>query len=573
MEATLAIPVPLATVPAPSPPAGPCAVCPRIASEFEGWRQAAYWRAQHGRAVDREQRSEEHVKHLQAQIRLLKQKIFGKSSETKTGAETAEQPEPAVAKRPRGQQRGQPSPAKRKHDQLPSVEEPHDLPDEQRRCSCCGLPFAEFPGTEDSEILEVDVKAHRRVIRRKRYRPSCSCPENKPIVTAPPAPRVIPKSKVGVSIWVLILMDKYLFQRPTYRLLEALRLHDLDLSLGSITDGLKHLEPLFRPLYEALVARSQQQTFWHADETRWHVFVTLEGKVGHRWYLWVFHGADVVVFVLSPTRAHEVPEEHFGEDAEGILLVDRYSAYKAIQQVKNGAIVLAFCWAHVRRDFLRVEQGCPEHAEWTAAWVERIALLYHLNDERLEALEPAVLPPPRLETKQQALPPPRTEAEQQALPPPRTEAEQRLRDHVNAIVKQRDEELTLPELPLAQSKVLQSLKNHWQGLTVFVDHPEVPMDNNTAERVQRGPVVGRKNYYGSGAEWSGRLAAMLFSLFQTLCLANLNPHLWLTAYLNACAAAGGKAPADADKYLPWNLSDEQKRAWSSDREPPATDTS
>ena len=48
-------------------------------------------------------------------------------------------------------------------------------------------------------------------------------------------------------------------------------------------------------------------------------------------------------------------------------------------------------------------------------------------------------------------------------------------------------------------KTLESLQAHWQGLTVFVDHPDVPMDNNTAERVQRGPVVGRKNYYGSGA--------------------------------------------------------------------------
>ena len=433
------------------------------------------------------------------------------------------------------------------------MEEPRDLPDEQRRCSCCGLPFAEFPGTEDSEILEVDVKAHRRVIRRKRYRPICSCPENKPIVTAPPAPRVIPKSKIGVSLWVLILMDKYLFHRPTYRLLESLRLHDLDLSLGSITDGLKRLEPLFAPLYEALVARSQEQTFWHADETRWQVFVTIEGKVGHRWYLWVFHAPDAVVFVLSPTRAHEVPEEHFGGDAEGILVVDRYSAYKAIEQVKNGAIVLAFCWAHVRRDFLRVQQGCPEHGQWAAVWVERIALLYHLNDERLKASKPSLGTP--------------------GLPPPQTEAEQRLRDHVNAIAKQRGEELTLPELPPAKSKVLKSLKDHWAGLTVFVDHPEVPLDNNTAERAQRGPVVGRKNYYGSGAEWSGRLAAMLFSLFQTLSLANLNPHLWLTAYLNTCAAAGGQAPADADKYLPWNLTDEQKRDWSSDREPQAADTS
>ena len=97
----------------------------------------------------------------------------------------------------------------------------------------------------------------------------------------------------------------------------------------------------------------------------------------------------------------------------------------------------------------------------------------------------------------------------------------------------------MPDLHPAPRKVLESLGNHWTGLTVFVEHPEVPMDNNTAERSERGPVVGRKNYYGSGSLWSGRLAAMMFSLFQTLCLWGLNPRLWLTAYLEACAQAGG----------------------------------
>jgi hypothetical protein len=87
-------------------------------------------------------------------------------------------------------------------------------------------------------------------------------------------------------------------------------------------------------------------------------------------------------------------------------------------------------------------------------------------------------------------------------------------------------------------------------LTVFVEHPEVPMDNNTAERAERGPVVGRKNYYGSGAVWAGQLAAMLFSLVQTLTLWKIQPRRWLTAYLEACARAGGPAPPDLDSFLP-----------------------
>jgi hypothetical protein len=134
-------------------------------------------------------------------------------------------------------------------------------------------------------------------------------------------PRLIPKSHLGISIWVAVLLDKYLFYRPTYRLLADWQTLGLDLALGTITDGLRRLVPLFEPVYEALVQHSQGQTLWHADETRWLVFASIEGKVGHRWYLWVFHGAEVVVFVLAAGRSHEVPEEHFGPvEGRGILV-------------------------------------------------------------------------------------------------------------------------------------------------------------------------------------------------------------------------------------------------------------
>ena len=148
-----------------------------------------------------------------------------------------------------------------------------------------------------------------------------------------------------------------------------------------------------------------------------------------------------------------------------------------------------------------------------------------------------------------------------------------MRAAVTSLGKRGEEQLREANVHPARQKVLESLGDHWRGLTVFVEHPEVPMDNNTAERSERGPVVGRKNYYGSGSVWSGQLAAMLFSLFQTLCLWNLNPRLWLTGYLSACAEAGGRAPADLDRFLPWNLSPEQRREWGSDDEIPAADTS
>jgi transposase len=115
-----------------------------------------------------------------------------------------------------------------------------------------------------------------------------------------------------------------------------------------------------------------------------------------------------------------------------------------------------------------------------------------------------------------------------------------------------------PALHRAQQKVLSSLHNHWDGLTVCVARPEVAMDNNTAERILRNPVVGRKNYDGSGSVWSAHLAAMMLSVVQTVLLWGLNPHHWLSAFLQACADHGGTCPPDLRAFLPWQMTPERR---------------
>ena len=253
-----------------------------------------------------------------------------------------------------------------------------------------------------------------------------------------------------------------------------------------------------------------------------------------------------MVFVLDSGRAHDVPEEHLGPVEEGILSVDRYSAYKAMKQVKEGSILLAFCWAHVRRDFLGMARSWPGQEEWALGWVQRIGLLYKQNEERLDVLGK----PQEFARKDEAL-----------------------RQHVEQMVQQRQQELADPGIHPARRKVLTSLQEHWEGLTVFVEHPEVPLDNNKAERVLRGPVVLRKNSYGSGSAWAGELAAMLFSVFQTLCLWNINPRVWLTAYLRGCAEGGGDPPEALDDFLPWKMSEQKRKEWSLEKKEEAEDSS
>ena len=499
-------------------------------------QQVGYWKAQHARAVQRAEQLEAGVHELRGENRKLQDQLFGRKTETarsKDRKNHLEGEEDRVPSEPRkrGQRKDQPGPKRRDYSHLPVVEDLRVLPEEQRVCWECGAALSPSD-SEDSEQIEIEVKAYRRVIRRRRYQRTCSCANCPRTITAAPAPKLIPKGLLGVSVWVEILLDKFFGHRPTERLLSQWRLLGLDVAAGTVADGLKQLEPLFQPLYEALLARNAASAFAQADETRWMVFIDLDGKAGHRWWLWVFLGEDTVVFRLDPTRSHDVPEAHFPADARVVLMVDRYSAYKAMTQVKQGNIVLVFCWAHVRRDFVTVGKGWPEHKEWALAWLRRIRALYRL-DRRRRSLQA-------------------DHAEFAA-------ADAALRQIVAAMQTQADAELSDPKLPTPCRKVLTSLQEHWMGLTHFLDDPRIPLDNNASERRVRSPALGRKNYYGSGALWSGRLATMLFSLFATLALSKLNIRNWLTWYLTSCAENGGRVPSDIDPFLPWMMSEEKRR--------------
>jgi transposase len=477
--------------------------------EIELRQQAHYWRAQHARATEREgawkdkaERLEKLVRRQQARIAdlireleaakaritWLEQQVFGRKSEQcpkpdpgphdspvafDDKAEALDEPEARnEPRRKRGKQPGAKGYGRKRRHDLPGEDVVHDLPEDQQLCPRCGKPFAIFPGTEDSEQIEWEVVLYRRIHKRTRYVPTCDCQAVTGIVTAPCPPKLIPKGMFATSFWVRLLMEKFLFQRPLHRVRKVLALEGLWVSQGTLTGGLQRIGELLQPVYTRILERSRTANHWKMDETRWLVFEEVEGKDGYRWWLWVVITDDTVVFLLEPTRSAQVPRNHLGENPEGIINADRYSAYKAL----GLKILIAFCWSHVRRDFVRVRDGYRRLRRWGESWVTRINKLFELNDQRLEVLsDPEVF----------------------------REKDQALRDAIDAMAKQRDRELEDPDLREPARKALESLRNHWEGCTLFVEHPEIPMDNNESERRLRDPAVGRKNYYGSGSVWSG----------------------------------------------------------------------
>jgi len=193
-------------------------------------------------------------------------------------------------------------------------------------------------------------------------------------------------------------------------------------------------------------------------------------------------------------------------------------------------VVLAFCRTHVRRDFLDTANGFSELEARAMAWVDSIGEIFHLNNQRVKH---------EIDSAEFA------------------KADQSLREALDAMKQQFESELTEAYLHPERAKRLNSLREHREGLMVFVDHPRIPMDNSEAERRMRIAALGRKNYYGSGSVASGHFTACLFSIFQTLKLWNVNPRKWLTRYLQACADNRGQVPDDLTCFLPWKMSAER----------------
>jgi transposase len=273
------------------------------------------------------------------------------------------------------------------------------------------------------------------------------------------------------------------------------------------------------------------------DETRWEVFVEQPNKGTHRWWLWVVVTHQTRLYIVAPSRSAAVPKAYFGyEPAEArcryepMVVVDRFKAYAFLKEL----LQLAYCWAHVRRDFLHLRLGGPEQEAWADGWIERIGQLYELNHQRLTLAKspdgPEALPAPFVE-----LDPARMSRADYAR------ADATVHQALASMEQQCAQELAQNHLSRLRRKVLTSLQTHWPGLTLFAGHPQIPMDNNGAERAIRPGTIGRKNYYGSGSKWSAHLLALMLTLLQSLVLHRINPRSYLRAYLDACARRGASA--------------------------------
>ena len=522
------------------------------------------------RARDAERDAE--LERMRADLAVLQRMLFGRSSEKArpgppAGGPGDDFPGDGGAGNPgsgdEGVKRGPGARAgRRDYSHLPRVEVTWDFPGGGYCCPECGEAFTLLGSHVSGEQLDWQVSVRVVAHCRRRYKRACGC-RVPATVMAPGPPKAVSKGLFSNAFTAMLLTERFAAGRSMSSLVTGLSRQGAEISPATLAGTCAQAAGLLAPLADAIAARNRGSWHLHADETTWRVFAPRDGNGPAKWWLWVFIGPDTVCFVMDPSRSGQVLARHAGIDEESgqlepdedggqrrlVVSSDFYAVYQSAGKKADGLVNL-YCWAHVRRHFVRAGDASPVQLKyWTQAWLELIRALYAAHDRLAAAWQENAAPAAK---------------EKEAAAGRMAKAREAWDSAIGAIDEARKKQAQAPGLQEPAKKALATLDREWDGLIAHRDYPMLDLDNNRAERAIRGPVVTRKNAGGSRNGDSARNAAAIWTVTATAQLAGLNIITYLTAYLDVCGRNGGKpltGPA-LERFLPWNASPHDLSAWA-----------
>jgi len=397
--------------------------------------------------------------------------------------------------------------------------EPEDM-----NCPCCRAPMHVI-GEETSQRLDV-IPAQFRVI--VTHRPKYACRACQQAVVQAPAPERLIKGGLPTEALVAyVLVAKYAWHLPLYRQAQMLVAQGLDIKRAILAFWVGYAAAELKPLYVRLRELILASGKIAVDETVAPVLDPGRGrtKKGYFWAVarddrpWGGTDPPAIAFSYAPGRGagHGLKLlEHY----RGIVQCDGYAAYKKIADADSGeTIMLAFCWAHLRRGFFDIAKG--GNAPIASEALERIAALY--------AIEKTIRG--------------KSAGERRAV---RQERSKRLVFDLKTWFERQLARVS------GKSLIAEAIRyglNHWDGLIRFLDDGRIELDTNIVERGIRPIVLNRKNALFAGHDQGAENWACIASLIETCKMHGVDPQAYITDVLTKLVNLW---PASRlDELMPW----------------------
>ena len=443
------------------------------------------------------------IEELKRQLAVLKRAAFGQKSEKRSVETNSDQlslfneaeKEQSVSEREEEKSvvvNGHSRKKKRTRDEifkdLPVEEVIHKADTDV--CPECQSPMQTI-GKEyvHEELVYVPAK----MFRRKHYVEVVKCPNcgeytekstnDKTVIVKGKAPEtVLPKSYCSPELLAHIFYEKYAKAVPLERLSKDFRSMKAELSTATLANWvIEASERYLKPIYEQLHTELLKKRVIHADETVVQVLHEQDRKAKTQSRMWVYCTDKIKLYQYTQTRNGENAET-FLKGYTGYLVCDGYDGYNKLKNVTRCG-----CWAHARRKFYEALPTDEEIKKISRAneGFERINQLFELERDY------SSLSPEERYTQRQ-------------------EHSRKVLDDFYAWL-----ETVNPSQGSGLARAVQYARNEKSYLYAFLENPQIPIDNNLAERAVKPFVIGRKNWLFSTSPKGADASAAAYSIINT----------------------------------------------------------
>ena len=354
----------------------------------------------------------------------------------------------------------------------------------------------------------------------KYVRPVLKLRETGQLVSIPAPVGVIKGSRADVSFLAGVVVDKFAYHQPLYRIHRKLADQGFKLSRPWLTQLMQQTIDALIPIFEAQFDSIRRSRVKCMDETPIKAGVASPGKMKAA-YFWPIYGElDEICFKFYPDRSAKNVEHALGlSPPDGaVLLTDGYAAYK--QYAKKVGLTHAQCWAHTRRKFFDSQDIEPERAKQA---LDMIGELYVIEAQ----------------LREQALTGDAKKVIRQR------EAKPLVNKFFTWVQKQFDSQGLLPSSPL--TKALAYAHERHEGLEAYLNDPDVPIDTNHLERALRAIPMGRKNWLFCWTEAGAEHVGVVQSLITTCRLNDVDPYEY---FVDVLQRVKNHPPLQMDELTP-----------------------
>jgi transposase len=335
-------------------------------------------------------------------------------------------------------------------------------------CPDCGGPLKRCQETRTrytEDIPEIEPEVTEHVIHRDW------CPKCEKLVE-PAVPDALPGATLGNRVLVLSAWLHYALGNTLSQIVEVFNFHlQMKITSGGLVQMWYRLQAILYPWYEQIQREALQSAVLFADESGWRV----DGKT---YWLWCFTTRDLTYYMIDRSRGSPALMKFFIEEFAGVLVTDFWGAYNAVV-----CALRQTCLVHLLRELEHTEKYKSPGKHWPA-FAKKLRRL----------LADAI----RLWRRRDQMP-------NDAYASRRGRLAARLQELIDT-----------PWTDRHAKRLIKRLRRHQNDLFTFLDQPNVPFDNNTAERAVRPAVIIRKNSYGNRSQRGADCQAVLMSIFRTL---------------------------------------------------------